>query len=191
MYFKLFLQCNNSAFNEKFYLQEDSTAMGSHMSCSYSGISMYRFHLKALRCVPQILFWKKWFKDKILAAWNHSLLEFHKVFKFRNTIDTSGKIKFTMSITNKDFVLEFLDLSLNINKHSKICIGVCAKPTNGFIYILRLNCYTKKNLNKVLKGIAMKLRIICDSDENFDIGSSWKRLQSYSSEKRSFTLLET
>ena len=37
---KLYLQCSNSVFNEKFYLQEDGTAMGPCMSCSYSDIAM-------------------------------------------------------------------------------------------------------------------------------------------------------
>ena len=36
-------------------LQEDSTAMGAHMSCSHSGIAMYRFCLSALSYTPKIL----------------------------------------------------------------------------------------------------------------------------------------
>ena len=40
---KLCLECNNSLFNDKFYLQEDVTAMGPHISCSSSDIAMYRF----------------------------------------------------------------------------------------------------------------------------------------------------
>ena len=32
---KLCLECNNSVFNNHFYLQVDGTAMGPHMSCMY------------------------------------------------------------------------------------------------------------------------------------------------------------
>ena len=49
---KLRLKYNNCVFNEKFYLQEDGTAMEPHMSCSYSDIAMYRFDLKALNYTP-------------------------------------------------------------------------------------------------------------------------------------------
>ena len=49
---KFCLECNNSVFNEKLYLQEDSTAIVPHMSCSYSGIAMYRFDLKASSFTP-------------------------------------------------------------------------------------------------------------------------------------------
>ena len=73
---KLCLECNNSVFNEKFYLQEDGTAMGPHTSCSYSDIAMYRFDLKALSYTPKVLSWKS-FRDDIFVVWNHSLQERH------------------------------------------------------------------------------------------------------------------
>ena len=34
------LECNNSTFNDKQYLQTDGTAQGPHMSCSYSDLAM-------------------------------------------------------------------------------------------------------------------------------------------------------
>ena len=58
--YKLCLECNNSAFNEKFYSQEDGTAMGPRMLCSYSDTAMYRFDLKALN--------RKMFRDDIIAV---------------------------------------------------------------------------------------------------------------------------
>ena len=88
-----------------------------------------------------------------------------KIFEFMNNVDTTGKIKFTMSVANES-VLEFLDLSLHIDKHKKICVDVFAKPTNSFTYVLPSTCYPKKNINNVPKGIAN-----CDTDEKFDICS--------------------
>ena len=132
---KFCLECNNSVFNEKLYLQEDSTAIVPHMSCSYSGIAMYMFDLKASSFTPKVLCWKR-FRDAIFAVWNHSLQELHKFFEFIFSIDTSGKIKFTMSVANRNSVLEFLDLRLLINEDNRICVDVYAKPTNSFIYVL-------------------------------------------------------
>ena len=63
---KLCLECNNSAFNEKFYLQKDGTTMGPHMPCSYSDIAIYRFDLKALSYTCKVLCWKR-FRDDIFA----------------------------------------------------------------------------------------------------------------------------
>ena len=42
------LECNNSVFDNVFYLQENDTDMGPHMSCSYSDIVMYRFDILKL-----------------------------------------------------------------------------------------------------------------------------------------------
>ena len=77
-----------------------------------------------------------------------------------------------MSIANNNSVLEFLDLSLHINEQNEICVDVYAKPTNSFTYVLPSTCYPKKSINKVPKGIALRLRRICDSDEKFYIRSS-------------------
>ena len=126
---KLCLECNNSVFNDHFYLQVDGTAMGPHMSCSYNDIAMYKFDLKALNYKAGLLCWKR-FRDDVFVLWNQSLEELNKFFDFMNSIDTSGKITFTMSVANQS-TLEFLDLSLHINEQNKICVDVYAKPTNS------------------------------------------------------------
>ena len=42
------IECNNSVFDNVFYLQKNGTGMGLHMSCSYSDLAMDRFDMKAL-----------------------------------------------------------------------------------------------------------------------------------------------
>ena len=116
--------------------------MAPHMLCSYSDIAMYRFDLKALSYTPKVLCWKR-FRDDIFALWNHSLQELYKFFEFMNSIDTSGKIKFTMTVAINNSILEFLDFSLHINEHNKICVDVYAKPG-------------KKSINKIPKRIAFR-----------------------------------
>ena len=104
--------------------------MGLHLSCSYSDIAMYKHDLKDMSYTPITFF----------VIWNHSLEELHQFLQFVNSIEISGKIRFTMSVA-KDSALEFLDLSLHINEHNKICVDVYAKPTNSFTYVLLSTCY--------------------------------------------------
>ena len=104
--------------------------------------------------------------------WNRSLQELYKFFEFMNTIDTSGKIKFTTSVGNNNSILEFLDLSLFINENNKICVDVYTKPTKSFTYVLPSTCFPQKSINKILKGIPLRLRRIYDSYEKFDIRRS-------------------
>ena len=66
---KLCLECNNSVFNSHFYLQVDGTAMGPHMSCSYSDIAVYKFDVKALNHKTGLLCWKT-SRDDAFVLWN-------------------------------------------------------------------------------------------------------------------------
>ena len=104
--------------------------------------------------------------------WNHSPQELHKFSEFMNSIDTSGKIKFTMSVANNNSILEFLDLSLHIKEDNKICFDAYAKPTDNFTHVLPSTCYPKKSINKVPKETALGLRRKCNSGEKFDIRNS-------------------
>ena len=58
------LECNNSVFDNVFYLPENGTAMDCHMSCSYSDIAMYRFNIKDLNYKPGVQCWRR-FRDDV------------------------------------------------------------------------------------------------------------------------------
>ena len=88
------LECNNSTFNDKFYLQTDDS-QGPHMFF-YSDIAMYHL-LKPL-------IWKR-FCDDLIGLW---------ILDYLKTIDASGKIKFTKEIENEND-LAFLDLILKLS----------------------------------------------------------------------------
>ena len=81
-------------------------------------------------------------------------------------MDKTGKLKFTMEISG-DTGLEFLHLKLNINEF-KIRVDVYAKSTNSFSYTTRNTCYPEKNICNIPRGIALRLRRICDDEETFE-----------------------
>ena len=57
-------------------------------------------------------------------------------------------------------------------KKNKITIDVFSKPTNSFTYVMPSACYASSNINNVPRGIALKLKRICDSDEKFTVRSN-------------------
>ena len=63
--------------------------------------------------------------------------------------------------------LEFLDLKLKM-VNGKISVDVFSKLTNSFTYVLPCPCYPNRKIKNVPKGIALRLRRICDSDEKYD-----------------------
>ena len=67
--------------------------------------------------------------------------------------------------------MEFLDFKLKFAE-GKIRVDVYAKPTNSFSYTSPNTCYPKNNICNIPKGIALRLRRICDDDETYDKRSS-------------------
>ena len=61
-------------------------------------------------------------------------------------------------------MIDFLDLKLKL-ENSKIAVDIFAKPTNSFTYVLPTSCYPRKSINNVIRGIVLRLRCICDTDE--------------------------
>ena len=53
--FELCLKCNNSIFNKRRFLQNDGTAQGPHMSCSYGDIAIEQFDKKHQNLILQLL----------------------------------------------------------------------------------------------------------------------------------------
>ena len=161
---RLCLECNNSVFNDKNFLQTDGTAQGPHMSCSYSDIAMAHFDIRAENYDLKPTVWKR-FRDDVFSVWTHDVNTLPVFLDYLNNIDSTGKIKFTMQIAD-DNGLEFLDLKLKI-QNGKISVDVYSKPTNSFTYVMPSTCYPRKNINNVPRGIALRLKRICDSDEKF------------------------
>ena len=100
-------------------------------------------------------------------VWPHSAEDLNLFFNYMNNIDRTKKIQFTMEVA-KD-VLEFLDLKLTFDKEYKhISVGIFAKATNSFTYVLPSTCFPKNSIENISKGVALPLRRICDSDDKFE-----------------------
>ena len=159
------LSFNNSMLNHQHFLQTDGRAQGPHMSCSYADIAMAKYDSLAnkFNLTPSV--WKI-FRDDVFVLWEHGTASLSYFLDYLNTMDKTGKIKFTMEIAD-DTGLEFLDLKLQINK-GKIKVDVFFNSTNSSSYTTPNTCYPKNNISNIARGIALRLRRICDDDETFE-----------------------
>ena len=107
---ELCLICNSSIFNNRNFLQTDSTAQGPHMPCSYSDIAMFKFDTATLQYPFQPALWKR-FQDDILTIWTHGSDTLESFLYYLNQIDSTGQITFAMQVQDQDGI-EFLDLKL-------------------------------------------------------------------------------
>ena len=112
------------------------------------------------------LCWKR-FRDDIFTIWPHSIDELDTFFDCMNKVDPTEKIRFTMKVSRD--TLEFLDLKLKFHKESKqTSVDMFAKDTDSFTYVLPSTCFPKNIIENIPKGVALRLRRICDSDEKFE-----------------------
>ena len=65
------------------------------MSCSYGDIAMAVYEEKAMGHPSKSLISKR-FRDDVIALWIHSSEDANHYLDYLNTIDASGKIRFTM-----------------------------------------------------------------------------------------------
>ena len=135
------------------------------MSCSYSEIAMAHFDNRAENYTFKLTVWKH-FRDVVCSVWTHHINTHHI-----NNIDSTGKIKFTVQIADENG-LEFLDPKLKINESNKITIDVFSKATCSFTYVMPSTCSPSNIINKVPRGIALRLKSICDRDEKFTVRSN-------------------
>ena len=152
------MNCNNSVFNNQHYLQVDGTAQEPRMSCSYSDIAKYSYHLKALSYVPAVKCCKR-FCDDLLVLRKHSRNYLDNFFNFMNSIDSSKTLQFCISCL-PDHVLEVLDVTLSFHVTSKqILVNVFSKHTNGFPYVMSSTCFPWRNTEKGLRKCSFNVRM--------------------------------
>ena len=136
------------------------------MPCSYGDIAIEQFDEKGLEYNPAVIGWKR-FRNDIFLVWPHSAEDRNLFFNYMNNIDRTKKIEFTMEVAN--YVWGFLDLKLKFDKeYKRISVDIFAKATNSFTYVLPSTCIPKNSIENVLKGVALRLRRICDSDDEFE-----------------------
>ena len=81
-----------------------------------------------------------------------------------NRVEPTEKIQFAMKVAIH--TLEFLELKLKFDEASKqISVSTFAKDTDSFTNVLSSTCFPKNNIENIPKGVALRLRRICNSDE--------------------------
>ena len=162
---KICLFCNNSIFAEKNLLQTNGTATGAPNSCSYADMAITpiddEIFMKMESCYPELLFYGR-YRDDCFALWNGSIEKLNDFFSFMNTLNDD--LKFTMEIGGKE--LCFLDLKISLIEN-RLCTTVYSKPTDSHLYLHASSCHNASSINGIPKGVALRLRRICSTDDEY------------------------
>ena len=113
--------------------------------------------------------WKT-FRDDVFVSWNQSWKSRISFLYFIHSIDTTGKIKFTVPVAN-EYILEFLYLSWNLNEQKTSVLLFMPSLRIALRMCFILHVILKRNMNNIPKGIALKLSRISISDEKLGMRS--------------------
>ena len=166
---RLCLYCNNSTFNNTHLLQTNGTATGAPNSCSYSDLAMQpiddAIFAECAANFAELLFFGR-YRDDCLILWVGSLERLHQFHDFINTLDPY--LKFTIEIGG--YFITVLDLRIGIHE-GRLITSVYSKPTDSHLYLQAESCHQEASINGIQKGVALRLRRICSTLDEFDAKS--------------------
>ena len=166
---RLCLYCNNSMFNNNHLLQTNGTATGAPNSCSYSDLALKPIDDAIFREAelhyPELIFYGR-YRDDCFILWNGSRERLEQFLAFVNTLDEF--LKFTMEIGGDS--LAYLDLMISI-MNGQLFTTVYSKPTDSHLYLQSDSCHPKQSIKGIQKGVALRLRRICTTVEEYDTKS--------------------
>ena len=160
------LKCNNSRFGSQNLLQLNGTATGAPNSCSYADLAVFdidKIVLQAKRNTFQEMRYFGRYRDDCLALWTGPLQKLELFLMFLNSIDSN--LQFTIEVGGNE--LCFLDLKLTL-KDNKIHTTVYSKPTDSHLYLQADSCHHLPSILGIQKEVALRLRRICSTDEEFN-----------------------
>ena len=161
------MNCNNSTFNNTNLLQTNGTATGAPNSCSYSDLAVKPiddaiFSEKDANFAELLFYWR--YRDDCFVIWVGSEERLHEFHMFINSLDEH--LKFTVEIGG--LRIAFLDLLIRII-NGKLVTTVYSKPTDSHLYLQADSCHLEASVKGIQKGVALRLRRICSSLEEYDL----------------------
>ena len=166
---RLCLYCNNSVFNGTHLLQTNGTATGAPNSCSYSDLALQPIDdaiFEAMAVSFTELFYYGRYRDDMFMVWVGTLKRLYDFHNFLNTLDEF--LKFTVEVGG--ILLTVLDLRIGLFE-GRLVTSVYSKPTDSHLYLQAESCHQEASIKGIQKGVALRLRRICSSLEEFDAKS--------------------
>ena len=164
------LETSANKFAERYgsqnLLQSNNTATGAPNSCSYADLAVFNIDknlLQAKRNTYQEMRYFDRYCDYCLALSTGPLEKPELFLMILNSIDSN--LQFTIEVGGIE--LYFLDLKLTL-KEKKIQTTLYSKPIDSHLYLQADSCHHLPSILGIQKGVALRLRRICSTDEEYN-----------------------
>ena len=136
--------------------------MGTKLAPLFANLFMGNFEEKLNTYKLKPLIWKR-FIDEIFFIWTYGQKELDTFVQYLNSCHTT--IKFTAETSPR--TLNFLDITVNLEKDGTSLSTLYCKPTDSHYYFLYSSEHQRHILNGIPYSQMLRVRRICTKREDF------------------------
>ncbi|XP_052259629.1 uncharacterized protein LOC127863996 [Dreissena polymorpha] len=150
------LNNNTISFNGDHYMQNEGTAIGSHLGMNYASTYMeaWKKELFSKSNKHPIAYFR--FVDDVWGLLTHGLEELKTFHAFANTIHQRIQLELRYSTEH----LEFLD-TMTLIRTGRLVTDVYTKPTDRHLYMHKDSSHTESTKGAIPYGLGVRLKRIC------------------------------
>ena len=159
---KFIFDNNNFIFNRQHFIQLTGMSMGSPCASSVCSLTFYMYEIEFLKKNPKLLFWKRHIDDifTIFAGTDRQLQLTIKKFTEQSS--------FTFTHTSSSTSVDFLDVTIGLNKNKIVTTKVYRHPAKIPVYTHMKSCQSLNTKKSIIKSSCIRFRRICSSLNSYD-----------------------
>jgi hypothetical protein len=160
----MIMRHNIFQFGDTYWLQINGTAMGVSPSCTYATLYFAVHESDFIRTFPELHYYKRYIDD-VIGIWiPRSIDDNQRWALFQTTMNNFGKLRWEFS--SRLHTINFLDLTINIDKHGKINTKIYEKPENLYLYLPATSSHPYSNLKGLIHGMVYRTIRLTSSRED-------------------------
>ncbi|XP_052233168.1 uncharacterized protein LOC127845994 [Dreissena polymorpha] len=156
------LNNNTISFNGDHYMQNEGTAIGSHLGMNYASTYMgaWETELFSKSNKHPIAYFR--FVDDVWGLWTHGLEALKTFHAVANEIHPRIQLELRYSTEQ----LEFLDTMTSIRK-GRLVSDLYTKPTDRHLYLHMDSSHTESTKKAIPYGLGVRLKRICSEETDY------------------------
>lgn len=155
------LDFNSFKLGDKNYKQIEGVAIGSKLGRNFACAYMRKWDEQLLTYEQNPLFYKRYIDDGF-GIWGGDLKSLLRFVDHANNIHENIKIELRWSRQS----IEFLDTLVKID-NGRVYTDLYTKPTDKHLYLRADSCHPPHTKKALAYGLGLRLRRICDKDEDY------------------------
>ena len=155
----LIMKNNVFQFGDTFWFQLTGCAMGTPPACAYATLYFADHEEQALKLFPELHVLRRYIDD-LIGIWipkdnNDESTDNQRWRLYKQYMDTCGSLRWEFS--NRTMSVDFLDLTITINKNGKIQTKLYEKAMNLYLYLPPSTSHPTSIIKGFIYGLILRI----------------------------------